>query len=148
MDADPSFVGEGDIEAARALVAEANDAELFLYPGDAHLFADNSLPDYDEDAAELLIERTLSFLDKRGPASCRSRRASALTSYPRLVRRQGLLALVRSVTYRRFSFQSAFDDKQVYGLVQGHRQTHKCMECVWENLTSVAFLSAPCKCER
>ncbi|MGC1183660.1 MAG: dienelactone hydrolase family protein [Candidatus Dormiibacterota bacterium] len=62
MDADPSFVDEGDIEAARALVAEAEDAELFLYPGKKHLFADNSLPDYDQDAAELLIERTLSFL--------------------------------------------------------------------------------------
>src|SRR3972149_5322800 len=32
MDADPIFVGEGDIEAARALVEEAEEAELFLYP--------------------------------------------------------------------------------------------------------------------
>jgi len=64
MDADRSFVGEGDIEAARALVSEADDAELFLYSGGGHLFADNSLPDYDEAAAELLIERTLSFLGR------------------------------------------------------------------------------------
>lgn len=46
MDADVFFAGEGDIEAARALVAEAGTsahAELFVYPGDRHLFADNSL---------------------------------------------------------------------------------------------------------
>src|ERR1700759_94452 len=36
MDPDPIFVGEGDIDAARELVAEAEDAELFLYPGEAH----------------------------------------------------------------------------------------------------------------
>ena len=28
----------------RALVREAEDGELFLYPGDQHLFADSSLP--------------------------------------------------------------------------------------------------------
>jgi dienelactone hydrolase len=63
MDADPSFVDEGDIDAARALVASTKDAELFLYPGSGHLFADNSLPDYDESAATLLTERTLGLLD-------------------------------------------------------------------------------------
>jgi dienelactone hydrolase len=65
MAADPSFVGEGDIDAARALVREAKDAELFLYPGDRHLFADSSLPSYDEGAAALLIRRVLSFLSTR-----------------------------------------------------------------------------------
>jgi dienelactone hydrolase len=64
MDADPFFVDEGDIEAARALVAEADDAELFLYPGDQHLFADSSLAAYDEDAAALLRQRVLSFLER------------------------------------------------------------------------------------
>ena len=34
MDADPVFMEEGDVDAARALVAESPDAELFLYPGD------------------------------------------------------------------------------------------------------------------
>jgi dienelactone hydrolase len=63
MDADPLFVEEGDLEAARALVQATPDAELFLYPGDQHLFADNSLPSYDEHAARLLTERVLSFLD-------------------------------------------------------------------------------------
>ena len=62
MDADPIFVGEGDIEAARALVKEAEDGELFLYPGDQHYFADSSLPSYDAKASELLIQRVLDFL--------------------------------------------------------------------------------------
>ncbi len=62
MDADPFFVGEGDVEAARALVAEAEDAELFLYPGDQHYFADSTLPSYDAAATTLLTERVLTFL--------------------------------------------------------------------------------------
>jgi dienelactone hydrolase len=65
MDADPIFAGEGDIEAARALVADAGGsgrAELFVYPGDAHLFVDSSLPSFDAGAAELLTGRVLRFL--------------------------------------------------------------------------------------
>jgi dienelactone hydrolase len=62
MDHDALFVEEGDLDAARALVKEAPLAELFLYPGDEHLFADSSLSSYDEDAAALLTERTLAFL--------------------------------------------------------------------------------------
>ena len=65
MDADPYFVGEGDIDAARALVEEAEDAELFLYPGDQHYFADSTLPSYDPEAAALLKERVSSFLRTR-----------------------------------------------------------------------------------
>ena len=65
MDADPIFVGEGDIDAARALVAEADDAELFLYPGDRHYFADSSLPSYDAAATALLTRRVLDFLEAR-----------------------------------------------------------------------------------
>jgi dienelactone hydrolase len=66
MDADPYFVGEGDVDAARALVESAEDAELFLYPGDAHYFADSSLPTYDEQAAKLLTRRVLDFLERHG----------------------------------------------------------------------------------
>jgi len=66
MDADPVFVDEGDLDAARALVAETPDAELFLYPGDQHLFTDSSLPAYDEAAAALVTERVLAFLDRLG----------------------------------------------------------------------------------
>src|SRR5580765_6774981 len=51
-----------DLDAAHQLEAIAG-AELFLYPGDRHLFADNSLPDYDEGAAKLLTQRVLAFLD-------------------------------------------------------------------------------------
>ncbi len=65
MDADPFFVDEGDIDAARALVDEADEAELFLYPGDQHLFADSSLPSYDPDATALLTRRVLDFLAAR-----------------------------------------------------------------------------------
>jgi dienelactone hydrolase len=62
MDADPIFVGEGDIEAARALVSEAADGQLFLYAGDQHYFADSSLPSYDAQASALLLNRVLEFL--------------------------------------------------------------------------------------
>jgi dienelactone hydrolase len=55
-----------DLVAARELVEEHDNAELFLYPGDGHLFADNSLPDFDEDAAALLKKRTLAFLEAAG----------------------------------------------------------------------------------
>ncbi len=65
MDADPIFVGEGDIDAARELVEQAKDAELFLYPGDQHYFADSSLPSYDPDATVLLVRRVLDFLRTR-----------------------------------------------------------------------------------
>ncbi|MET9433711.1 dienelactone hydrolase family protein [Streptomyces sp. NPDC006551] len=66
MDADGFFAGEGDLDAARALVAGTEGAELFLYPGERHLFADSSLPSYDERAAGLLLERVLAFLEKSG----------------------------------------------------------------------------------
>lgn len=62
MDNDPFFVGEGDIEFAREVVAAADDGELFLYPGSEHYFADSSLPTYDADAAALLTLRVLEFL--------------------------------------------------------------------------------------
>src|ERR1700674_4499545 len=52
-----------DLPAARELVKSIEGAKLFLYPGDRHLFADSSLPDYDEGAAKLLKQRVLSFLD-------------------------------------------------------------------------------------
>ena len=66
MDSDAFFAGEGDLDAAKDLVATAKDAELFLYPGDRHLFADSSLPSYDEAAATLLTQRVLEFLGRVG----------------------------------------------------------------------------------
>ena len=62
MDNDPVFVGEGDIEAAKELVAAADDGELFLYPGDQHYLADSSLPSYDPEASALATKRVLDLL--------------------------------------------------------------------------------------
>jgi len=61
-DADPFFMDEGDVDAAREIVALVDDAELFLYPSDQHYFADSSLPSYDADATALLTKRVLEFL--------------------------------------------------------------------------------------
>jgi dienelactone hydrolase len=65
MEAD-EIVQEGDLDAAHDLVKAVEGAELFLYPGDRHLFADSSLPDYDPKAAALLTERVLAFLARLG----------------------------------------------------------------------------------
>lgn len=66
MDADPYFADEGDLDAARELVASTNNAELFVYSGDQHYFADSTLPSYRQEAAELLMSRVLGFLDANG----------------------------------------------------------------------------------
>jgi dienelactone hydrolase len=59
-EADPFFAE--DMEAARDLADSTADADLYLYPGEQHLFADPSLPAYDPEAAGLLTERVLAFL--------------------------------------------------------------------------------------
>ena len=64
MDQDPW--AEEDLAAAEALVKEVEDAELFIYPGSGHLFADPTSEDYDEPSARLLRERTLTFLNRVG----------------------------------------------------------------------------------
>lgn len=64
MEGDP-WMAE-DLEVARKLVAEAEDAELFLYPGSGHVFAESGLDDYDEQAAALLLQRLLAFLGRVG----------------------------------------------------------------------------------
>jgi dienelactone hydrolase len=61
MENDPYFVGY-ELDAARQLAASSEDAELFLYPGDRHLFADSSLPWFDADAAAVLTTRVSDFL--------------------------------------------------------------------------------------
>jgi len=60
-DADQFFLE--DLDAASALVESTDRAELFLYPGEEHLFADSSLPAYDAAAAGLLTERVPAFLE-------------------------------------------------------------------------------------
>lgn len=62
MEADPW--ADVDIDAARELAETIPGAELFLYPGDRHLFTDSSVGDYDESAATLVKERILNFLAK------------------------------------------------------------------------------------
>ena len=63
MESDEFFAE--DIAAARELVTTVGDgAELFVYPGDKHLFTDNSLTSYDAAAAKLLTQRTIDFLDR------------------------------------------------------------------------------------
>jgi dienelactone hydrolase len=67
MDADEwALPPNEDLEVARQLDATVQSAQLFVYPGDRHLFADHSLPDYNEGAARLLEERVLGFLDDVG----------------------------------------------------------------------------------
>jgi dienelactone hydrolase len=64
MEHDPLFADEGDLDAARELVEATDDAELFLYPGDQHLFTDSSLPAYDHEATTLVLERVLALLER------------------------------------------------------------------------------------
>jgi dienelactone hydrolase len=65
MDADEWVLPPNeDLDVARQLDQTVESAELFVYSGDRHLFADDSLPAYDESAATLLEQRVLSFLDK------------------------------------------------------------------------------------
>ncbi|WBB69316.1 dienelactone hydrolase family protein [Micromonospora sp. WMMD812] len=68
MDKDPFFALEGDLEAARELVdiVGSDRAELFVYPGDQHLFTDSALPSYDAHAAALVVRRSRVFLDRVG----------------------------------------------------------------------------------
>jgi dienelactone hydrolase len=70
MDQDQFFALEGDVDAARELVGAVGPelGELFVYPGDRHLFTDSSLPSYDADATALVVERSRAFLDRLGGA--------------------------------------------------------------------------------
>jgi dienelactone hydrolase len=63
---DPFFGEGGDLDAARELVATVGPelAELFLYPGDRHLFTDSSLPSYDAGATAQVLERSRTLLDR------------------------------------------------------------------------------------
>ena len=59
----------GDVDVARQLGEQVPGAEVFIYPGDRHLFTDDSSADFDEAAAALVLERALDLLarvDARG----------------------------------------------------------------------------------
>jgi dienelactone hydrolase len=68
MEKDPFFGLEGDLDAARGLVeiVGSDVAELYVYPGDRHLFTDSSLPSFDAEATALGVQRSLEFLDRLG----------------------------------------------------------------------------------
>jgi len=66
MSGDEFFAGDGDLAAAQAMAKSTPDAELFVYPGDAHLFSDETLPTYDPAATALLVDRALAFLARIG----------------------------------------------------------------------------------
>lgn len=53
-----------ELDVTRALVEEATDGELFLYPGAAHLFTDLSSDEYDAQATDAVVERSLRFLSR------------------------------------------------------------------------------------
>ena len=50
--------GDEDFEIAQALAATVPEAELFVYPGTEHYFAE-----HDDEAAALLTQRVLGLLD-------------------------------------------------------------------------------------
>ncbi len=52
----------GDVDVARQIAATVDGAELFTYPGDRHLFTDDSIEDFDPQSADLVFERSLDFL--------------------------------------------------------------------------------------
>jgi dienelactone hydrolase len=68
MDQDPFFALEGDLDAARELVETVGPelGELFVYPGDRHLFTDSSLPSYDAGATGLVVHRSRELLARIG----------------------------------------------------------------------------------
>ena len=68
MDDDEFFANEGDLDAARDLVASIGPGlgELFTYPGDRHLFIDRSLAFHDAASTSLVVERSRAFLDRLG----------------------------------------------------------------------------------
>lgn len=63
MDADTLALEDGDLDVARQLADTIEGAQLYLYPGDRHLFIDSSLPDYDHAATQLVVERIAALID-------------------------------------------------------------------------------------
>lgn len=52
----------GEVDIVEELAGAVDGAELFLYPGSAHLFTDSSLDVYDPQATRQVFDRTLKFL--------------------------------------------------------------------------------------
>jgi dienelactone hydrolase len=65
-----AHVSDGDPfrepEAEEEYATSVPDAELFVYPGSGHLFAEPGQPGFDERSAALATERVLDFLSRTG----------------------------------------------------------------------------------
>jgi dienelactone hydrolase len=62
---DDQWVQRDHVLALSSSVEQAGAiCEVFEYPGSAHLFADASSPDYDEDSAKAMLSRMLTFLSR------------------------------------------------------------------------------------
>ena len=66
MDADPIFVDEGDLAAARDLVERSTMPSCSSTPATSTCSPITACRHYDEDAATLLTQRVLKFLDRSG----------------------------------------------------------------------------------
>jgi|SRR5215218_7661169 len=58
------LMDEAGVEALER--SAGGSLEVFRYPGEGHLFADPAGPDYDEPAAERMLNRELEFLSRLG----------------------------------------------------------------------------------
>lgn len=63
-------------EEVDALHRSAPGAEVYRYPGRAHMFVDPSLPDYDADSADMFEERLLGWLTQLDAGRAAPQRAS------------------------------------------------------------------------
>ena len=55
--------GRGGVEEIERSARSAGAPfDVFVYPGEGHLFADPEGPEYDAEAARLMLERELEFL--------------------------------------------------------------------------------------
>ncbi len=52
-----------DLPVCRELAASVPTAELFVYPGSTHLFAEEGSADYEPESAALCLQRTLAFVN-------------------------------------------------------------------------------------
>ena len=53
-----------ELDAAEELVRSVDGAQLYRYPGSAHLFTDAGTDEHDAQATELVLERMLSLLER------------------------------------------------------------------------------------
>lgn len=60
--ADPFFVDDGDLDAARDWQATHPNLHLHLYPGSGHLFLEPGMPDHDPDLARTVTRDILAAL--------------------------------------------------------------------------------------